>query len=31
VTLRVTRRGPPVVDVARCLAAARAAGFLRDD
>jgi hypothetical protein len=28
-TLRVTRSGPPVVDIARCLAAARRAGFLR--
>jgi hypothetical protein len=27
--LRVERAGPPVVDIPRCLAAAREAGFLR--
>jgi hypothetical protein len=29
--LTVERSGPPVVDIARCLEAARAAGFLRGD
>ena len=28
-TLTVRRAGPPVIDIPRCLAAAREAGFLR--
>jgi hypothetical protein len=30
VSIQITRSGPPVVDIARCLAEAREVGFLRD-